>query len=297
MKFDEIKNIWLDQYEQEENTRKNYSLDLNSFKNYLDSEGKIFLTVSFLDMTKYVSELKKKYKPATIQRKITATRLFYQFLVDCGEIEKNPCNNLKLPKVKNEKDVYLTLDEAMRVLEYIKNRPAKPGEKQTELIRARDYSIIYTTIKLGFRASEIYNMKLEDIDLKNGYFTVRDTKNGEDHTLRDMDSLKYYKEYLEMRKKYEVVTSELAYTTNKGNKLNCKDLNRIIKKYCKELGFRRNITFHSLRHSCGYLYINQGGNVVDLMYILHHKNLRTTQRYTHSNKKDIEKGLSYSLAK
>lgn len=84
------------------NTIESYKNDLENFKEYLDLINKTPEGIDKKDAFNYLIFLsKKKLKPSSLRRKISAIRSFYRFLIKEELIEKDPTVDLTFPK--NEK--------------------------------------------------------------------------------------------------------------------------------------------------------------------------------------------------
>jgi site-specific recombinase XerD len=67
----------------------------------------------------------------------------------------------------------------------------------------------------------------------------------------------------------------------KTNYFTPRSIHRMIKKYCKVAGITKNITTHSLRHSFATDLLSNGADLRAVQELLGHKNITTTQIYTH----------------
>ena len=151
----------------------------------------------------------------------------------------------------------------------------------------RDKCIVLIGLTTGLRPSEILNLNIEDLDLKNQTILVRNTKIYEDRMVFIEDSVKPYLElYLEKRKKYTSKALFISYKT--GKRLSLNRLDHLFQKYSKISGV--NCTPYMLRHTFATLYIKNGGDIKILKELMGHKDIKTTERYIHENPEMIREG-------
>ncbi|MFW9854839.1 MAG: tyrosine recombinase XerC [Candidatus Thorarchaeota archaeon] len=114
-------------------TIKEYSYDLELFKQSLSSEGldKKIEKATTTDVRRFLLFLKrdKDYAPRSLHRKICALKSFYKYLRKAGYITTNPVEQIESPKIPKSLPKTVTVDEVFRLL-------SSPGGE-------RDASILY----------------------------------------------------------------------------------------------------------------------------------------------------------
>ncbi|HON84212.1 MAG TPA: site-specific integrase, partial [Caldisericia bacterium] len=147
--------------EYSKNTISSYKNDLDDFKEFLTKIDKDPIEINKKDIFNYLVFLsKKKLKPASLRRKISALRSFYKFLIREELIENDPTIDLTLPKRDKVLPDVISIEEIEKLINIIPEKGFK-GKRDRALIE-----LLYSS---GLRVSEIINLKINEIDLKNGY--------------------------------------------------------------------------------------------------------------------------------
>lgn len=206
------------------------------------------------------------------------------FLYWCMENEYIPRFKVQLVKVREElKDPY-NRNELTVLLR-------KPSQKDS-FAEWRTWAIINWILGLGSRASTVLNIKMADIDLKEGTVLTRHNKNGKMYSLEmPPHLLTALKEYM----RHRTVESEYLFCSSTGGKLLVTSLNHSIGEYNSSRGVEKRGT-HLLRHSFGMLWAENGGDVFGLQKALNHSDIRVTQKYVnlYGNKGANDRFLKYN---
>ena len=185
---------------------------------------------------------------------------FFNYLVDQGIMDYSPLTRIKFKRnapPKKER-VFFTQDELKIILD-----------------NARDYSpdflypLFFALILTGARRQEIIELKWSDVDFDKNKLTLRDTKNGSNHTLRLSKQLR---ELIEEQKK----TSEYVFTNPKGKMIGRSQLHRHIVCFKVHYPMNRDWGCHAFRHSFAWNYLQKGGKIHELQALLNHKTLELT---------------------
>jgi len=105
----------------------------------------------------------KTLSPETVKAYARAVKSFFAFLANEGLVADNPIAHVKLPKAPQK--VMPTFSE-----QEIQTLLSQPDKKSSQGFR--DYTIMLTLLDTGLRVSELCNLKLDDVDLPNGYLRV-----------------------------------------------------------------------------------------------------------------------------
>ena len=141
------------------NTVKNYEIDIEEFKNYLNCEGIDYLSVDYDFIKGFLMHLyNKKLSRNSVARKLSSLRSFYKYLFNNDLIKTNPFKYVASPKKEKKLPKYLGVEE----LEVIFNTP-----DITTPLGQRDRTILEVLYATGIRVSELVNIKLSDIDFYN----------------------------------------------------------------------------------------------------------------------------------
>lgn len=285
-----------------EGTIKEYFYDIRQFLRYMrirkedlsveslndvDIEaidGNFLASIEKSDLYAYISYLdtSRGNSSRTKFRKISSVRSFFDYLTyKIDVLDKNPAENIDMPKIERSLPTYLTLEECVRLLKTVRE------SKQKEIYRTRDFAITTLFLNCGLRLSELSSLDINDLN--------------KDHTLRIMgkgskERLVYLNEsvqealeaYLTERKKLELDQDALFLSMRK-NRMSNRSIQHMLEKHLKNAGFdTTRYTVHKLRHTAATLMYQFGNeDLKSLQEILGHESISTTQIYTHVNVENI----------
>ena len=279
-----------------EATKKSYFIDISQFFNFcfklINGKFKSFKDVRRSFVIAYKNNLTNSdLAPKTICRKLSSLSSYFDFLVEKGLIEQNPCNGVKRPKqtVKNQTND-LSDQQVSEIFISVSNGP---------LLHQLVILLLFTT---GLRKSEIINLKLSDIQCKNDEIYLRVRVKGGKYLLKFIPDIVVDKlmEYLEenpidCEDGFLLRPSKNPLNPGKLNKgLNPKSVDYILKKYARSADIYERISPHSARASYIGSALENGADLYRLSLDVGHSSVKTTQSY---NKRELfsKKGVSEHL--
>jgi integrase len=140
----------------------------------------------------------------------------------------------------------------------------------------RDALMILLAFRHGLRASEVCDLRWEQIDFKAATLHVRRTKNGTPatHPLtgRELRGLR--------RHQREAPGGAFVFVSERGALLSAPGFSRMVERagLTAKLGIK--VHAHMLRHACGFALANQGHDTRAPQAYLGHANIQNTTRYT-----------------
>jgi type 1 fimbriae regulatory protein FimB/type 1 fimbriae regulatory protein FimE len=141
----------------------------------------------------------------------------------------------------------------------------------------RDATMILVAYRHGLRASELVDLRWDQIDFETATLAVRRAKNGTPatHPIRG-DELRA----LRRLAREQDPTSPFVFTSERGSPFTTAGFARMVERAGEgaELGFKAHP--HMLRHACGFKLANDGHDTRSLQAYLGHKNIQHTVRYT-----------------
>jgi integrase/recombinase XerD len=246
-------------------TIKGYKTDLTPLC------GQTELSIEVID--EFLAERAKAfdYKPSSLARHLSSLRGFLYYLEEKGILEFSPENLFAAPRLEKYLPQCLSIDEMAQVFENI-----PPNDK----FAARDIALIELLYSAGLRISEATSLKLEHIQLDNGWLTPV----GKGNKQRLVPLAGKAKENLEFwlkewRQKFKPKTDTVILNFH-GKKLSRVGAWKIIQARTAFLG-KDSISPHSFRHSFATHCLAGGMDLRILQELLGHANLSTTQVYTH----------------
>lgn len=240
------------------NTVKTYIMFINYFLSFLENKNKSLEELDRKILKEFLLKIyrQKKYKQKSVYNLILALKSFLRFLE-----REDLVKTLKLPKIPKSLPKALSKEEIKKMLNSCKNDKEK-------LI----FLLLYST---GLRVSELANLKLEDINLKDKFLVVRGGKGKKDRIIPLNDKIiELINSHLKNRKK----NSDYLINNKFGGKISTVYLEKIIREIGKRVGLK--VTCHMLRHSFATHMLENGADIRVIQEILGHERLSTTQIYT-----------------
>ena len=255
-----------------EHTVKAYRGDLENFRNFLLKEEKKIEDADVAAINAYVSTLYGKNSPASVERKVSAIRSFFSYLVRKGLAAQNPAKLVRTPKKEKHLPVFLSVDEVFNLVD-VKDFEENP-------LRVRDRAILELLYSSGLRVSELAGATLADLSMGEAIIRVRGKGNKERIVPVGSKALSALGEYLDIRGMLKPA-SDRIFLNSRGGGITTRSLARIIKKYGLVSGISKNVSPHVLRHSFATHLLAGGADLRAIQEMLGHASLSTTQRYTH----------------
>ncbi len=264
------------------NTIRSYKNDLNQFITYLEeNEGiKDFKDVEIITFRSFIAYLNSDIKitKRSINRKLSAIRSFFEYLVKNNKLEENKAIYINMPKFENKLPSFL-LKEDMEKVRLVINT--------NNILGLRDRAIIEILYSSGIRSSELLDLSENMINMQDRELRVIGKGNKERITFFSKTAKKYLTEYIEAKKSKTYYDKNIVFANSKGGKLTTRSLRRLIEDYNKRSGITKELTPHVFRHTFATQLLNSGVDIRYVQELLGHTSIATTQFYTHVSKKAL----------
>ncbi len=219
----------------------------------------------------------KKINKTTQAHYLIVLRTFFKFLKNKGIKIIDP-SLIELPKLP-EREIKILNEEE---LENLLNAP-----QGNSLKSLRDLAILETLFTTGLRISELCSLN-RDIDFEKGEIVVRG-KGGKVRTVFLAErTKKAILNYLALRKDNNPALFISLAKNLPPKRITPRAVQKIVKYYAKKAGIIKNIHPHTLRHQLATILIAEGANIRFVQELLGHKNISTTQIYTHIAKPELK---------
>ncbi len=249
-------------------TIRHYRADLEGFSRSLSVPE--VEKIEETQLRVYISLLFKKGCAArTIARRISALRSFFRFVVKRKWIVLDPSANLHVPKQPRQMPKFLTLDEVDRLL--------------GGAYGLRDRAILELLYSSGLRVAELVGLNRTDLDLANRLVRVWGKGGKERLVPLGKKAAAALDQYLAE----SPVESEAIFLNRAGKRVVVRTVERVLEKAGIAMGFAQPLTPHVLRHTFATHLMNAGADLRVVQELLGHRNLSTTQRYTHLDLKQL----------
>ena len=248
---------------------KNYSESsvcnyISALKKYIGRNGFDFSSDS---ISVYFEELKaEKLSESSIRMALMAIKLYLRIMENreiCNICFKNIRRKQKLPDVLSKTELSLLLGAISNL-------------KHKAIV-----SLIYSC---GLRLCECLNLKRSDIDCKNRLIKI--TRSNDDKDRFVPASEKLLELILSYCQEYQPI--EYLFNGQSNVQFSSKSVQIIVKNAAKNAGIDKNVTPNTLRHSFATHLLEQGTDIRLIQEILGHKDIRTTQIYTHITSANIK---------
>ncbi len=251
-----------------------YKKDLKEFSDYFSDKDCSLLSND--DMNDFLSFLKEKgMKNNSLIRKSMSVKGFYSFLKREGIITV-ALSDLVTPKKEGKLPDILSMDEMERLLGMMDLSTAK-GQL--------DHAMVLICFSCGLRVSELVNLRIDQINTKNGYLRVSGKRNRQRLIPISKDALEGMNQYVLAVRDKSHTKSPCLFVHENGKEVSRQYFFLELKKYVKMAGINKNVSPHTLRHSYASILLENGAQLRTIQELLGHQDISTTQIYTHISKK------------
>ena len=279
------------------NTLQSYNFDLQLFLKFLQKANQNFLDVNEKLVRSYLNQLyKDEIAPASVSRKISVLRKFYQFLETESLINTNPTLNLVKPREEKKLPKVLSEEEIVKLLTTVNEDKSDFGLRLSCMLE-----ILYAS---GLRVSELVALPIFAIsksgsEIKN-YLLIKGKGNKERIAPLNKSAIRILEDYLECRRRLGQQDSKWLFCGHfRANKeanlvksaqrfhiidqhITRQRFHQMLKELAVNAGVDENrVSPHVIRHSFATHLLNRGADLRILQELLGHSDISTTQIYTH----------------
>ena len=257
------------------NTLDAYQRDLDKLLVYLEAENKHVLDVQLKDLQHFAAGLHNIGIHARSQcRILSGVRSFFRFLQLDGYRDDDPTELLESPVLGEHLPEVLTADE-VDALENSIDHSKWEGQ--------RNHAIIEVLFSCGLRVSELVNLKLSDLYLKERYVRVCGKGSKERLVPISPQAIQQLDLWFMDRNLMKIKPGEEDYVflNRRGAHLTRTMILIMIKQQAQEAGIQKTISPHTLRHSFATALLEGGADLRAIQAMLGHETIGTTEIYTH----------------
>jgi integrase/recombinase XerC len=217
------------------------------------------------------AEFRQGSSPRTIQRRLSALRSFFNFLLRERALESNPAVGVQAPKARKRLPETMDVDLMTRLLEF---------RTDTQL-GVRDKAVMELFYSSGLRLSELVGLNLGDLD--RGDRTVRVLGKGRKTRIVPVGkhALDAIARWLKERATLAATGEQALFVGARGERLGPRAIQKRIAGWARQQGLGRHVHPHLFRHSFATHLLESSQDLRGVQELLGHANISTTQVYTH----------------
>jgi len=247
-------------------------------------------TITAIDVREYKQFmlLQQKAKPATINRRLAASRMYIKWALSEKIINYNPIENIKGVREQDHAPRWLSRQQQSALIREIEKRMQAAQTPTRKFEAIRDHAILLLLLNSGIRVSELCGLQADDLVLseRKGQIIIRSGKGQKTRTVPlNESSRKALRQYLEAR---PTGLPSTLFTGMRGGLQT-----RAVQDMLKSLGHmaRVDVSPHMLRHSFAKNLVNSDVSLEKVAMLLGHSSLNTTRLYTTPSSYDLEKAV------
>jgi integrase/recombinase XerC len=250
-------------------TLDGYRRDLDGLQAYATAQGLDVETIHTEQLRAFIaSEHRRGLSPKSLQRRLSACRSFYRWLLRHGRIPANPAQPIRAPKAPRKLPQILDADEAKVLVEVPTDVP----------LGLRDRALLELFYSSGLRLSELCALRWRDLDLGVGMVTVL----GKGKKQRTVPVGSFARAALgEWKAEQKPIADDAFLFPGRNGPLTSRAVQLRLRTLAQRQGLFKNVHPHLLRHSFASHVLESSGDLRGVQELLGHADISTTQIYTH----------------
>ena len=251
-------------------TLDNYGRDLQAFAAWMEQAGIASLRkLGGEDLRGFIAaEHRRGLAPASLQRRLSALRSLFKFLLARGELATNPAQGLRAPKAKRKLPQVLDPDETAQLVAVATDTP----------LGRRDRAMLELFYSSGLRLSELCALRWRELDLDEGLVHVT----GKGNKQRVVPVGSHARAALAAWRADTPSTPTSPVFPGRGNApISPRAVQARLRAAAQRQGVWKRVHPHLLRHSFASHVLESSGDLRGVQELLGHADIATTQIYTH----------------
>jgi integrase/recombinase XerC len=254
-------------------TASNYGRDLASLLDYCAAQGlDDWRQLDAQHLRQFAArEHRRGLSPRSIQRRLSACRGLFRYLIREGELKSDPSGDVRAPKARKRLPVPLDADTMSRLLEF----------RGDDSLGVRDKAIMELFYSSGLRLSELLGLTLDRLDLRGREVRVLGKGRKERIVPVGKQAIAALQAWLAERTKLASVDETAVFVGAHGRRLGPRIVQRRIARWARLQGLPEHVHPHMFRHSFASHLLESSQDLRAVQELLGHANIATTQVYTH----------------
>jgi integrase/recombinase XerC len=245
-----------------------YRRDLDALAAWASAQGVDIVAVQTEQLRTFIaSEHRRGLSPKSLQRRLSACRSFYRWLLKHGRIQASPADAIRAPKAPRKLPQVLDADEATRLVEVPTDVP----------LGLRDRALLELFYSSGLRLSELCALHWHDLDLANGLVTVL----GKGNKQRRVPVGSHARRALQAWRDAQAAANDAPVFPGRNGPIGPRAVQLRLQQLAVKQGLSKRVHPHLLRHSFASHVLESSGDLRGVQELLGHADIATTQIYTH----------------
>jgi integrase/recombinase XerC len=250
-----------------------YRRDLQCLQNFCDKSGlQAWSDLDIHHLRRFAAHSHAAgLAPRSVQRRLSGTRSFMNYLIREGGLKQNPGTGVSAPKLRRKLPDTLDVDQMARLLEIHGEDP----------VSRRDRAMLELFYSSGLRLAELVGLDPADLDLDDA--TVRVTGKGRKTRLVPVGrkARESVASWLEARDELALPAETALFVGTRGRRISPRVVQQRVRHWAKQSGLPKRIYPHLFRHSFATHLLESSRDLRGVQELLGHADISTTQIYTH----------------
>jgi integrase/recombinase XerC len=255
------------------NTCKHYQRDLLELQDWCEKAGiNHWRDLDTRQVRHYAARCHRRgLSGRSIQRRLSALRSFYNYLLREQAVTLNPGLDVPAPKSEQHLPDTLSVDDIASLL----NVDCK------DTLALRDLAMLELMYSSGLRLSELVGLNFGDVDFNDR--TVRVTGKGAKTRVLPVGdkAIRALHAWQEVRPQHPHRDEPAIFTARSGKRIGVRTVQQRVKDWARRLDVPGDLHPHTLRHSFASHLLESSGDLRAVQELLGHADISTTQVYTH----------------
>ena len=255
------------------NTCKHYQRDLAELLDWCNTAGiDGWRDLDTHQVRKYAAQCHRRgLSGRSIQRRLSALRTFYNYLLREQQVSHNPGLDVRAPKSEQHLPDTLNVDDITRLM----------NVSRTDTLALRDLAMLELLYSSGLRLAELVALNTGDMDFNE--CVVRVTGKGAKTRVLPVGekAVAALRAWMQVRPQQLQDRETAIFTGRSGKRLGARAVQQRVKDWARRQGVPGDIHPHTLRHSFASHLLESSGDLRAVQELLGHADISTTQIYTH----------------
>ncbi len=274
-------------------TRRAYRNDLVRFFGTAEIDLDLARRATFLHVNEHIARLERDgLRPATIRRRVSAVRGFFDWLEALELVDRNPANKQLIRRVRSVS----RREQTIVVLTGPQSESLVAAAGEAGIAAVRNRALVLTMLHCVLRRSEASAMDFEHVRPLGRYWVldIPEAKGGSDQYVKVPDHV--VEEIDEVRREYGYSSGAIwrsLSNNSRGRRLTPESIYRIVRDSAARAGLDLEIGAHTLRHTGCTLAIEAGATLQQVKDHARHKKIETTMVYIHQRDRLRDSAADY----